>query len=97
MRCREHCWCVVQATLAACNVAARLSGHPVWSDMDVLPFVDGPFESIPKASPSIVNASELKLEQVHWMLTLPSSIASSWHRKATDLHLGSAVVATDCT
>ncbi|KAK9821913.1 hypothetical protein WJX81_003164 [Elliptochloris bilobata] len=52
------------ATLAACNVAARLSGHPVWSDSDVLPFVDGPFEKIPKASPSIVNASDLKLEKV---------------------------------
>ena len=54
----------MQATLAACNVAARLSGHPVWSDIDVLPFVDGPIESIPQASPSIVNASELKLEKV---------------------------------
>ena len=61
---RLHCKCVVQATLAACNVAARLSEHPVWTDMDVLPFVGGPFESIPKASPSIVNASDLKLEQV---------------------------------
>lgn len=67
---------MVQATLAACNVAARLSGHPVWSDMDVLPFVDGPFESIPKASPSIVNASDLKLEQVRWMLRLSPSTAS---------------------
>ena len=54
----------MQATLAACNVAARLSGHPVWIRSDVLPFVDGPFDSIPQASPSIVNASELKLEKV---------------------------------
>ena len=37
-----------QATLAACNVAATLSGHPVWNQPDVLPFVDGPFDQIPK-------------------------------------------------
>eukprot|EP00803_Ostreobium_quekettii_P007540 evm.model.scf_110EXC.8 EVM.evm.TU.scf_110EXC.8 scf_110EXC:140280-146754(-) len=49
------------ATLAACNVAARLQGFPVWGKPDVLPFVDGPFEDIPKASPSIVNAADLKL------------------------------------
>ncbi|KAK9817771.1 hypothetical protein WJX72_001967 [[Myrmecia] bisecta] len=49
------------ATLAACNVAARLHGQPVWNKPDVLPFVDGPFESIPKASPSIVNAKDLSL------------------------------------
>lgn len=51
----------VQATLAACNVAATLSGHPVWNKPDVLPFVDGPFDAIPKAAPSIVNAKELSL------------------------------------
>lgn len=50
-----------QATLAACNVAARLSGYPVWTHADVLPFVDGPFAEIPKASPSIVNAKPLGL------------------------------------
>ena len=44
-----------------CNVAARLQGHPVWAQPDVLPFVDGPFDDIPKASPSIVNAKELGL------------------------------------
>lgn len=49
------------ATLAACNVAATLSGHPVWNKPDVLPFVDGPFDAIPKAAPSIVNAKELSL------------------------------------
>jgi len=50
------------ATLAACNVAARLSGHPVWSDPnDITAFVDGPFADIPKASPSIVNAKEVGL------------------------------------
>ncbi|PRW60721.1 glycerate dehydrogenase [Chlorella sorokiniana] len=50
------------ATLAACNVAATLSGHPAWNKPDVLPFVDGPFDQIPKAAPSIVNAKELGLK-----------------------------------
>ena len=54
----------MQATLAACNVAARLSDHPVWTDIDVLPFVDGPFDQIPKASPSIVNANDLDLKKL---------------------------------
>lgn len=49
------------ATLAAANVAGRLQGFPVWGQPDVLPFVDGPFDHIPKASPSIVNAVELEL------------------------------------
>ena len=53
-----------QATLAACNVAATLSDHPVWTKPDVLPFVDGPFDAIPKAAPSIVNAKELGLATV---------------------------------
>jgi hydroxypyruvate reductase 1 len=51
----------LQATLAATNVAAILQGHPVWNKPDVLAFVDGPFEQIPKAAPSIVNATELGL------------------------------------
>lgn len=57
-------WCVyvcVQATLAAANVAAVLQGHPIWNRPDVLPFVDGPFDQIPHAAPSIVNAKELGL------------------------------------
>lgn len=50
------------ATLAAKNVAAILSGHPVWDQPnDVLVFVDGDFDAIPKAAPSIVNAKELNL------------------------------------
>lgn len=49
----------VQATLAACNVAARLQGYPAWDRPDILAFVDGPFEEIPKASPSIVNAKDV--------------------------------------
>ena len=49
------------ATLAACNVAATLNGYPAWTSNDVLPFVDGPFEDIPKAAPSIVNDKELSL------------------------------------
>lgn len=49
------------ATLAACNVAARLSGYPVWNKPDISAFVDGPLHDIPKASPSIVNANELGL------------------------------------
>jgi hydroxypyruvate reductase 1 len=52
------------ATLAACNVAATLKGYPAWTKTDVLPFVDGPFEDIPKAAPSIVNAKELNLPTV---------------------------------
>ncbi|KAG7666909.1 hypothetical protein Ndes2526B_g04604 [Nannochloris sp. 'desiccata'] len=52
------------ATLAACNVAATLKGYPAWTKNDVLPFVDGPFEDIPKAAPSIVNAKELNLPTV---------------------------------
>ncbi len=51
-----------QATLAACNVASTLAGHPVWNKPDVLPFVDGEFGSIPKAAPSIVNAKDLGLQ-----------------------------------
>jgi hydroxypyruvate reductase 1 len=50
------------ATLAASNVAAILQDYPVWNKPDVLGFVDGPFESIPKAAPSIVNAKELNLK-----------------------------------
>lgn len=52
---------LLQATLAAANVAAVLQGHPVWNKPDVLPFVDGPFDQIPKSAPSIVNAKELGL------------------------------------
>ena len=59
----ELCWCLTQATLAAANVAARLQDLPVWGKPDVLPFVDGDFDAIPKASPSIVNAEDLKLSQ----------------------------------
>lgn len=50
------------ATLAACNVAARVSGYPVYNGHDVLPYVDGPSADIPRSSPSIVNAKELGLE-----------------------------------
>jgi hydroxypyruvate reductase 1 len=47
------------ATLAASNVAAILTGKPVWSDSDdVLPFLEG---KAPQAAPSIVNAKELNL------------------------------------
>lgn len=53
------------ATLAACNVAARLQGLPVWNKPNILQFVDGPYEEIPKASPSIVNASDLKLPMMN--------------------------------
>ena len=53
------------ATLAACNVAARLQGHPAYNGPDVLPFVDGPFENIPAASPSIVNAKDVGVATQH--------------------------------
>jgi hydroxypyruvate reductase 1 len=52
------------ATLAACNVAAALRGYPAWTSADVLPFVDGPFEDIPKAAPILVNAKDLGLATV---------------------------------
>jgi glycerate dehydrogenase len=52
------------ATIAAKNVASILQGHPVWTSNDVLPFVDGPFEDIPSAAPSIVNAKDLNLSTV---------------------------------
>lgn len=62
LRLPRHPRPAAQATLAACNVAATLQGHPAWNKPDVLPFVDGPFEGIPKAAPSLVNAKELGLE-----------------------------------
>ena len=46
------------ASLAACNVAAILQGHPVAAAGDVRAFLTG---TPPQAAPSIVNASELGL------------------------------------
>lgn len=46
------------ASLAACNVAAILSGQPVSTTGEVLPFLSG---KPPAAAPSIVNAKELGL------------------------------------
>ncbi len=46
------------ATLAAANVAAILQGYPLWSEADVLPFLDG---DVPQFAPSIVNAQDLGL------------------------------------
>jgi hydroxypyruvate reductase 1 len=46
------------AILAASNVAAILSGFPVWQGQDIAPFLEG---DAPKAAPSIVNAKELGL------------------------------------
>ena len=46
------------ATLAAANVAAILSGRPVWDGDDILPFLEGNF---PPFAPSIVNAAQLGL------------------------------------
>jgi hydroxypyruvate reductase 1 len=55
-------FCLVQATLAAANVAAVLQGYAVWPKPDnVLPFVEKPLSSLPKAAPSIVNHKELGL------------------------------------
>jgi hydroxypyruvate reductase 1 len=51
----------MQATLAAANVAFRLQNKPVWNKPDILAYVEGPFEEIPQASPSIVNADALGL------------------------------------
>jgi glycerate dehydrogenase len=53
------------ATLAAANVAGRLRGAPVWgSPDDILSFVDGAYDSVPVASPSIVNAGELGIPKM---------------------------------
>ncbi len=50
------------ATLAACNVAARLLDEPVWAFPDkVDEFLEGPLDELPRFSPSIVNAKELRL------------------------------------
>ena len=57
------------ATLAACNVAARLQGLPAWNRPDISAFVDGPFDQIPKSSPSIVNAKDLSIATVDDSLT----------------------------
>ncbi len=46
------------ASLAACNVAAILQGHPVATTGEVHPFLSG---APPQAAPSIVNAHELGL------------------------------------
>jgi hydroxypyruvate reductase 1 len=46
------------ASLAACNVAAILQGHPVAAAGDVRPFLSG---TPPPTAPSIVNARELGL------------------------------------
>lgn len=46
------------ASLAACNVAAILQGHPVNRGGDVLPFLSG---QVPALAPSIVNADNLGL------------------------------------
>ena len=48
------------ATLAAANVAAVLSGYPLWDSDDVLPFLSG---DVPQAAPSIVNAADLGLRE----------------------------------
>lgn len=55
---------VLQATLAAANVAMRLNGHPAYNKPDVLPFVDGELAAMPQASPSIVNAKDLGIATV---------------------------------
>lgn len=43
-------------------MAGLLQGYPAYNKADVLPFVDGDFDSVPKAAPSVVNAKELNLE-----------------------------------
>ncbi len=60
--CHDNCLANAQATLAAANVASVLQKYPVANKPDVLPWVDGEFDAIPKAAPSIVNAEDLSLE-----------------------------------
>jgi hydroxypyruvate reductase 1 len=43
------------SSLAAANVAAILSGYPVWDSDDITPFLSG---EVPRAAPSIVNAAD---------------------------------------
>ncbi|CAG9462055.1 unnamed protein product [Pedinophyceae sp. YPF-701] len=54
------------ATLAAANIAGRLEGWPVWSDPNNTAdaYVDGAFDDMPKASPSIVNAADLGIPKM---------------------------------
>ncbi|MBI9084853.1 MAG: D-glycerate dehydrogenase [Desulfobacterales bacterium] len=49
------------AILAATNVAAILSGHPVWPEADIAPFLA---PDPPAAAPSILNAKELGLSHL---------------------------------
>lgn len=46
------------ATLAALNVAAVLSGYPVWNRPDISRFLEADY---PNAAPSIINAGDLQL------------------------------------
>ncbi len=46
------------AVLAAANIAALVSGNPVWPGTDMAPFLGKP---LPAAAPSVVNARELGL------------------------------------
>jgi glycerate dehydrogenase len=46
------------ATLAACNVAAVLAGHPVWNRAEIDAFLE---TDPPPAAPSILNADALGL------------------------------------
>ena len=46
------------ATLAATNVVSILLDYPVWSGLDIRPFLT---KTAPKAAPSIINAKELNL------------------------------------
>jgi hypothetical protein len=50
---------LLQATLAAANVAACVRGLPAYNQTDITAFLDGPMTSLPAAAPSIVNASDI--------------------------------------
>ena len=47
--------------MAATNVAHGLQGYPAWNKQDINAFVDGPIEDMPKAAPSIFDASEINM------------------------------------
>jgi hypothetical protein len=53
---------LLQATLAAANVAACVNGLPAYNQMDISPYLEAPIHSLPAAAPSIVNAKDINMK-----------------------------------